>query len=193
MFLCRRSCSIEKSPCSHGHLPLLSHRRNINRSESLRVDSVDKTERIFRPSDLIYGEVLGKGCFGQAIKVKRKQLHWITTKSLKDKVTFNIWRFSSSLQVVHQQTDEVMVMKELLRYDEETQSTFLKEVWTVIVVWCSRILRNNFSTLSVTWFTRVLGKSDALSGSSKRPEVYWSSLQRQEIKLYLGVRARRNS
>ncbi|XP_053334883.1 LIM domain kinase 1 isoform X1 [Clarias gariepinus] len=93
-----RSCSIEKSPCSHGHLPLLSHRRNINRSESLRVDSVDKTERIFRPSDLIYGEVLGKGCFGQAIKV------------------------------VHQQTDEVMVMKELLRYDEETQSTFLKEV-----------------------------------------------------------------
>ncbi|XP_072517709.1 LIM domain kinase 1 isoform X2 [Salminus brasiliensis] len=93
-----RSCSIDKSQCSHSHLPLLSHRRDINRSESLRVDPVDKTQRIFRPSDLIYGEVLGKGFFGQAIKV------------------------------THQETGEVMVMKELLRFDEETQQTFLKEV-----------------------------------------------------------------
>ncbi|XP_027033173.2 LIM domain kinase 1 [Tachysurus fulvidraco] len=93
-----RSCSIEKSPCSQSHLPLLSLRRNINRSESLRVDSVDKTQRIFRPSDLIYGEVIGTGFYGQAIKV------------------------------THQQTGEVMVIKELLRFDEETQTTFLKEV-----------------------------------------------------------------
>ncbi|XP_062867437.1 LIM domain kinase 1 [Trichomycterus rosablanca] len=93
-----RSCSIEKCPGSQNHLALLSHRRNINRSESLRVDSFDKTQRIFRPSDLIYGEVLGRGFFGQAIKV------------------------------THQQTGEVMVMKELLRYDEDTQKTFLKEV-----------------------------------------------------------------
>ncbi|XP_058272106.1 LIM domain kinase 1 isoform X1 [Hemibagrus wyckioides] len=93
-----RSCSIEKSPCSQSHLPLLSNRRNINRSESLRVDPVDKTQRIFCPSDLIYGEVLGKGFYGQAIKV------------------------------THQQTGEVMVIKELLRFDEETQTTFLKEV-----------------------------------------------------------------
>uniref|UniRef100_A0A8B9JZQ6 LIM domain kinase 1 n=1 Tax=Astyanax mexicanus TaxID=7994 RepID=A0A8B9JZQ6_ASTMX len=96
--LCRRSCSIDKSPCSHSHLPLLSHRRDINRSESLRIDPIDKTQRIFRPSDLINGEVLGKGFFGQAIKV------------------------------THQETGEVMVMKELLRFDEETQQTFLKEV-----------------------------------------------------------------
>lgn len=27
-----------------------------------------RPHRIFRPSDLIHGEVLGKGCFGQAIK-----------------------------------------------------------------------------------------------------------------------------
>lgn len=39
------------------------------RSESLRVDSGDRTHRIFRPSDLIQGEVLGKGFFGQAVKV----------------------------------------------------------------------------------------------------------------------------
>lgn len=93
-----RSCSIEKNPCSKSHSVLLSHRRNIIRSESLRTDSVDKTQRIFRPSDLICGEVLGKGFFGQAIKV------------------------------THQQTGEVMVMKELLRFDEDTQQTFLKEV-----------------------------------------------------------------
>uniref|UniRef100_A0A4W4GTW4 LIM domain kinase 1 n=1 Tax=Electrophorus electricus TaxID=8005 RepID=A0A4W4GTW4_ELEEL len=93
-----RSCSIEKTQCLQRHFPLLSQRRDINRSESLRVDPADKTQRIFRPSDLIYGEVLGRGCFGQAIKV------------------------------THRETGEVMVMKELLRFDEETQKTFLKEV-----------------------------------------------------------------
>lgn len=31
-------------------------------------------------------------------------------------------------QVTHQETGEVMVMKELIRFDEETQKTFLKEV-----------------------------------------------------------------
>uniref|UniRef100_A0A8C1FL70 LIM domain kinase 1 n=1 Tax=Cyprinus carpio carpio TaxID=630221 RepID=A0A8C1FL70_CYPCA len=73
-------------------------RRDINRSESLRFDPNDKKQRIFRPSDLIYGEVLGKGCFGQAIKV------------------------------THSETGEVMVIKELLQFDEDTQKTFLKEV-----------------------------------------------------------------
>lgn len=71
--LCRRSCSIDKAPCSQRHATLLSHRRDINRSESLRFDGSDKTQRIFRPSDLVYGEVLGKGSFGQAIKVKQRQ------------------------------------------------------------------------------------------------------------------------
>ncbi|KFV67381.1 LIM domain kinase 1, partial [Dryobates pubescens] len=73
-----------------------SQRKDIGRSESLRV--VSRAHRIFRPSDLIHGEVLGKGCFGQAIKV------------------------------THRETGEVMVMKELIRFDEETQRTFLKEV-----------------------------------------------------------------
>lgn len=35
---------------------------------------------------------------------------------------------SLSLKVTHQETGEVMVMKELIRFDEETQKTFLKEV-----------------------------------------------------------------
>ncbi|KAJ8392139.1 hypothetical protein AAFF_G00079450 [Aldrovandia affinis] len=93
-----RSCSIDKSPGSSAAASPLSQRKDIGRSESLRVVSNDKKHRIFRPSDLIHGEVLGKGCFGQAIKV------------------------------THRETGEVMVMKELIRFDEETQRTFLKEV-----------------------------------------------------------------
>ncbi|XP_060911278.1 LIM domain kinase 1-like isoform X1 [Labrus mixtus] len=94
----QRSCSIDKFPLSPGALSLLSNRRDMVRSESLRVDPGDRTHRIFRPSDLIHGEVLGKGFFGQAVKV------------------------------THQETGEVMVMKELIRFDEETHKTFLKEV-----------------------------------------------------------------
>uniref|UniRef100_A0A8C7XCE8 non-specific serine/threonine protein kinase n=1 Tax=Oryzias sinensis TaxID=183150 RepID=A0A8C7XCE8_9TELE len=91
-------CSIDKCPLSPRALSLLSQRKDMVRSESLRVDPGERTHRIFRPSDLIHGEVLGKGCFGQAVKV------------------------------THQETGEVMVMKELIRFDEETQRTFLKEV-----------------------------------------------------------------
>uniref|UniRef100_A0A8C4EDG7 LIM domain kinase 1 n=1 Tax=Dicentrarchus labrax TaxID=13489 RepID=A0A8C4EDG7_DICLA len=93
----RRSYSIDKSPGSSNAASPISQRKDINRSESLRVVS-NRTHRIFRPSDLIHGEVLGKGCFGQAIKV------------------------------THKETGEVMVMKELIRFDDETQRTFLKEV-----------------------------------------------------------------
>uniref|UniRef100_G1QKW4 LIM domain kinase 1 n=1 Tax=Nomascus leucogenys TaxID=61853 RepID=G1QKW4_NOMLE len=91
-----RSCSIERSPGAGSLGSPASQRKDLGRSESLRV--VCRPHRIFRPSDLIHGEVLGKGCFGQAIKV------------------------------THRETGEVMVMKELIRFDEETQRTFLKEV-----------------------------------------------------------------
>ncbi|XP_062261645.1 LIM domain kinase 1-like [Platichthys flesus] len=93
-----RSCSIDKCPLSTGALTLLCQRRDMVRSESLRADPGDRTHRIFRPSDLIHGEVLGKGFFGQAVKV------------------------------THHETGEVMVMKELIRFDEETHKTFLNEV-----------------------------------------------------------------
>ncbi|CAF94529.1 unnamed protein product, partial [Tetraodon nigroviridis] len=81
--------SIDKSPSSS--------QKDISRSESLHVVS-NRTHRIFQPSDLIHGEVLGKGCFGQAIKV------------------------------THRETGEVMVMKELICFDEETQKSFQTEV-----------------------------------------------------------------
>ncbi|KAK5638346.1 hypothetical protein RI129_012641 [Pyrocoelia pectoralis] len=55
-------------------------------------------QRVFRASDLVKGELLGQGFFGQVYKV--------TTKD----------------------TSEVMVVKELYRVDEEAQRNFLKEV-----------------------------------------------------------------
>ncbi|XP_077336766.1 LIM domain kinase 1 isoform X3 [Lithobates pipiens] len=90
-----RSCSIDRSPGSSCVGSPSCSRRDMCRSESVR--GVSGAHRIFRSSDLIPGEVLGRGCFGQAIKV------------------------------THRQTGEVMVMKELIRFDEETQRDFLKE------------------------------------------------------------------
>lgn len=40
-------------------------------------------------------------------------------------------------QVTHRETGEVMVMKELIRFDEETQRTFLKEASKAPV--CARV------------------------------------------------------
>uniref|UniRef100_A0A670ZYF5 LIM domain kinase 2 n=1 Tax=Pseudonaja textilis TaxID=8673 RepID=A0A670ZYF5_PSETE len=93
----RRSNSISKSPGPSSPKEPLLLSRDISRSESLRSSS-SGSQQIFRPCDLIHGEVLGKGFFGQAIKV------------------------------THKATGKVMVMKELIRCDEETQKTFLTEV-----------------------------------------------------------------
>uniref|UniRef100_A0A8C2S613 LIM domain kinase 2 n=1 Tax=Capra hircus TaxID=9925 RepID=A0A8C2S613_CAPHI len=95
----RRSNSISKSPGPSSPKEPLLLSRDISRSESLRCSS-SCSQQIFRPCDLIHGEVLGKGFFGQAIKVS----------------------------VTHKATGKVMVMKELIRCDEETQKTFLTEV-----------------------------------------------------------------
>ncbi|XP_064612503.1 LIM domain kinase 1-like isoform X1 [Liolophura sinensis] len=69
---------------------------DLSRTQSFRSQSHD--HRVFRARDLVSGEVLGKGFFGQAVKV------------------------------THRLTGEVMVLKELYRFDEDAQKSFLKEV-----------------------------------------------------------------
>lgn len=69
---------------------------DLSRTRSFRVEP--KSQRIFRASDLVKGELLGKGFFGQVYKV------------------------------THRDTSEIMVLKELYRVDEEAQKNFLKEV-----------------------------------------------------------------
>lgn len=70
---------------------------DLSRTKSFRVEPT-KSQRIFRASDLVKGELLGQGFFGRVYKV------------------------------THKETDEVMVLKELYRVDEEAQKNFLKEV-----------------------------------------------------------------
>ncbi|XP_076434588.1 LIM domain kinase 1-like [Babylonia areolata] len=69
---------------------------DLGRSASFHTHSQD--HRVFRASDLISGEVLGQGFFGQAF------------------------------MVTHKVTGEVMVIKELFNFNEEAQKSFLHEV-----------------------------------------------------------------
>uniref|UniRef100_F7BJM0 non-specific serine/threonine protein kinase n=1 Tax=Ciona intestinalis TaxID=7719 RepID=F7BJM0_CIOIN len=71
---------------------------DLNRSESMRVATPSSAQRVFRPCDLILGEVLGQGFFGRAIKV------------------------------THRDSGEVMVLKVLNSLDEDVEKSFLKEV-----------------------------------------------------------------
>ncbi|XP_065334674.1 LIM domain kinase 1 isoform X2 [Cloeon dipterum] len=71
---------------------------DLSRTRSFRVEPPRNSQRVFRASDLVKGELLGKGFFGQVFKV------------------------------THRATAEVMVLKELYRVDEEAQKNFLKEV-----------------------------------------------------------------
>lgn len=82
---------------------------DLSRTKSFRVDTQES--RIFRASDLVIGELLGKGFFGQVFKV------------------------------THKITNEVMVLKELYRVDEEAQRNFLKEVAVLRSLSHSNVLR----------------------------------------------------
>ncbi|OXU31192.1 hypothetical protein TSAR_001653 [Trichomalopsis sarcophagae] len=82
---------------------------DLSRTRSFRVEP--KNQRIFRASDLVKGELLGKGFFGQVYKV------------------------------THRDTNEVMVLKELYRVDEEAQKNFLKEVAVLRSLHHNNVLR----------------------------------------------------
>ncbi|XP_050097436.1 LIM domain kinase 1 isoform X1 [Anopheles aquasalis] len=91
-----RSSSMSRLLDEHRSVAAGGEFYDLSRTKSFRVEQ--KAARIFRASDLVQGELLGKGFFGQVFKV------------------------------THRVTQEVMVLKELYRVDEEAQKNFLKEV-----------------------------------------------------------------
>ncbi|XP_023716661.1 LIM domain kinase 1 isoform X3 [Cryptotermes secundus] len=106
------SCSKERSSSMSRLLegsPPTRETCDLSRTRSFRVEP--KSQRIFRASDLVKGELLGKGFFGQVYKV------------------------------THRDTSEVMVLKELYRVDEEAQKNFLKEVAVLRSLHHNNVLR----------------------------------------------------
>ncbi|ELU17691.1 hypothetical protein CAPTEDRAFT_165760 [Capitella teleta] len=76
--------------------PIVPKPSDISRSQSCK--EATGRHRVFRASDLIHKEVLGRGFYGQAVKVE------------------------------HKLSGEVMVLKELHLLSEEAHNSFLKEV-----------------------------------------------------------------
>ncbi|XP_073994181.1 LIM domain kinase 1 isoform X2 [Rhodnius prolixus] len=69
---------------------------DLSRTKSFREGQ--KSQRIFRASDLVKGDLLGQGFFGQVFRV------------------------------THRESGEIMVLKELYRVDDDAQRNFLNEV-----------------------------------------------------------------
>ncbi|KAL9914445.1 LIM domain kinase 1 isoform X1 [Glossina fuscipes] len=92
----KERCSSMSKLTGERHVGSTEQMYDLSRTRSFRVEP--KPQRIFRAADLVIGELLGKGFFGQVYKV------------------------------THRLTKEVMVLKELYRVDEEAQRNFLKEV-----------------------------------------------------------------
>lgn len=93
------TASSDDSPDCHpnGHnSEFVANATPLSRTKSFRVEI--KNYRIFRASDLVKGNLLGKGFFGEVYLV------------------------------THRQTNEKMVLKELYRVEEEAETNFLKEV-----------------------------------------------------------------
>uniref|UniRef100_A0A1I8NAL7 LIM domain kinase 1 n=1 Tax=Musca domestica TaxID=7370 RepID=A0A1I8NAL7_MUSDO len=92
----KERCSSMSKLMGEQHPDQTQQMNDLSRTKSFRVEQ--QPSRIFRPSDLVVGEMLGKGFFGQVFKVTDRN------------------------------TKEVMVLKELYRVDESAQENFLKEV-----------------------------------------------------------------
>uniref|UniRef100_A0A0P6GFT1 LIM domain kinase 1 n=1 Tax=Daphnia magna TaxID=35525 RepID=A0A0P6GFT1_9CRUS len=87
----------------------------LSRTQSFRVHPHSRknihTQKIFRASDLVLGELIGSGFFGRVFRV------------------------------THRETNQVYVLKELYRVDEEAQNNFIKEVAVMRTLSHSNVLR----------------------------------------------------
>lgn len=107
----KERCSSMSKLMDENHVSPASDFYDLSRTKSFRVDAPESHPRIFRANDLVMGELLGRGFFGQVFKV------------------------------THRVTKEVMVLKELYRVDEEAQRNFLKEVAVLRSLSHSNVLR----------------------------------------------------
>lgn len=143
-----RSSSMSKLLLGQHAPPDQNQMYDLSRTKSFRVEPQNGkslVNRIFRASDLVIGEKLGHGFFGQVFKV------------------------------THKETKEVMVLKELYRWvDEDAQKNFLKEVavlrslhhrltflWILLILYFNSIICNFFR--NVLRFIGVLYKEKKLN------------------------------
>ncbi|KAJ8312730.1 hypothetical protein KUTeg_010103 [Tegillarca granosa] len=107
---------------------------DLTRASSFRLQP--QSHRVFRANDLITGEILGRGFFGQAVKV------------------------------THKVTGEVMVLKEMFRFDEDAQKSFLKEVSVLRKYIPGGTLKDllHDSSKELPWIQRVKFTKDIAAG-----------------------------
>ncbi|CAG2177545.1 unnamed protein product, partial [Oppiella nova] len=98
------NCAYNGSAAAH-----CRHSTPLSRTTSFRVET--KSYRMFRASDLVKGELLGKGFFGEVFLV------------------------------THRLSAEKMVLKELYRVEEEAENNFVKEVAVLRALTHPNVLR----------------------------------------------------
>jgi LIM domain kinase 1 len=90
----------------------------LSRTQSFRVQPLSRksihSQKIFRASDLVLGELIGSGFFGRVFRV------------------------------THRETNQVYVLKELYRVDEEAQNNFIKEVINFLTLLLIQFLTCSF-------------------------------------------------
>lgn len=149
-----RSSSMSKLLLGHNVNATDGHSQmfDLSRTKSFRVEpqNAHSNQRIFRASDLVIGELLGRGFFGEVYKV------------------------------IHKETKEVMVLKELYKWvDEDAQKNFLKEVAVLRSLSHRNVLRFIgvlYKEKKLHLITEYVGGgtlSSLLHGSSSQVQLSW--------------------
>lgn len=118
----------------------------LSRTQSFRVEPHNRksvhSQKIFRASDLVMGDLLGSGFFGRVFRV------------------------------THRETNQVYVLKELYRVDEEAQNNFIKEVQTGYLCVVKVFIPHDLIFRNVIF----KGGRHENTQSHQRLEIYWSPI-----------------